>query len=421
MTIAKQVMVVGLGGIGVELLDNLEGVCPEHVQFVRLDVDTEVFGHFFYGYNREVFSTLQQQLRLLNYHSVASWFDFNRFFSPLSDLPDIFLSSTTRSAMRASLLFFREKLEEYFLKKFDFPDKIILVSSTFGSTGSAWILELASLLHRMFPAAVVELVLNSDKSSFWPNSFDSMTSLANEMWCVREILADDFIGNRAYLVESTELAIERVKAIVETPLNKSILSERDNLEKWLLLNLQDLYIVLGEAHPNILSTFEKTRCYPISHFLRQDVRNSLAGLMMAKAEDRIMRQREVSSSCVRKLSFVSRDSSTFMLNVLSYPHPGQDFIGLALSHSGFGSVEQSDAIDELSGVGSEALSGINFHLAQSAREGLLEIRRGLKSHLDHTMEYPFRKDTAICNDLFPALMNLIGEILDNDGKEYVTK
>ena len=408
----KSTAVIGLGGSGSRIIRNLRESMPNSADYIELDTESEVFNSFFNGYCKDVIPTLQIQSRITKNHSVAGWFDVRGAYSPLEDIPDIFLRNTTRPAMRASFLLFREGISSYLSQQIGNPENVIITSTTFGATGSAWILDMANLVREIFPSVSISLVVDTGTDEWFGNDGRYGRHLANDFWTVREISAEDFLIGKVQVTNSADATAKYIESILDQTADKNT-DINGFVEEHLHVSGKRLFaLFLQDNSPYDLHKFLESRCYPFSHLLKESERYAIAGLIVARVEERnIPNEGYIRSNGLRTINFLNKNSQLSQVVALDSEGPGRDFIGLALSHQSFGTDEQLASLVDLASEGFIALFGDAFQMSGVARDKLIVLRDYLETFVLQELEDSLQIDYAIRIDIFSEMLKLINQLL----------
>jgi hypothetical protein len=177
------VLVIGLGGCGGQIVNLIQKSGVDHITCLHLDANSQIFGDFFYGYMFDVEKTIINGIHLRG-NDFSTVLDVAGTSVPLRELPDGFMKSTSRPLMRAALHLFWEKLSNHLNDVINSPIRVHIVCSTFGWTGSGWVLDIASMLRSILPKTPIEISLVID----FPENYlpKTRSSKCRTYWTLRE-------------------------------------------------------------------------------------------------------------------------------------------------------------------------------------------------------------------------------------------
>lgn len=125
-----------------------------------LSLDWYSLGDVLRGYQSEVLPELKQKVDEPPLKNIVDGvFPAERFVSPFRDLPDIYMRSALRAEVWAALLANKQIIQREFWGIDSHSDRIVIVASTKGATGSAWAREISLMLRQHAPKADVFLFL----------------------------------------------------------------------------------------------------------------------------------------------------------------------------------------------------------------------------------------------------------------------
>jgi hypothetical protein len=407
------IAVIGLGGDGASIVSSLQASHPNGAQYLTLDVKSVLFSYFFAGYSRDVFPLVQTWAKGEGV-STANWFDANGWYSPLDELPDIFLRNTRRPVMRASLLMWRAKVAQHIERALTNPDVIVLAACSGGSTGSAWIADVSRIAKEVFPEALIRIVLHDGLKSERDLRYVFQKMLVNSFWTLRELAADGHLSRCTAVMESTFLATELIAGMING--DGGFVSKIDEAD--LVDQVAGLARQIYSRIENFMEMeqFISGRCYSLSEILSENDWNAQAGLLLASAENRLTRHDSNSSYGWSEIKFYSK-SDNDLLEIFSprmNAFLGQDYVALALCDQNLGSDKHSHAYRTLSEEGSCALSGSGNPISPDALNQLDGMKLKIQERLNQAQEqisplpgYQF------VSDLYPKLAGLIDRLLQN--------
>jgi hypothetical protein len=408
---SQSIAVIGLGGDGTSVVSALRAAHPNSAQYLTLDAESDLFSYFFAGYSRDVFPVVQTWAKGEGV-SIANWFDVNGWYSPLNELPDIFLRNTERPVMRASLLMWRAKVAQYIESSFTAPDVIVLTTCAGGSTGSAWIADVARIAKEVFPQASIRIVLHDGlKSERYLDNYVVQKMLINSFWTFRELGADEHLSRCTSVVGSTMSATELIAGVINS--DDGFVSKAEGAE--LTTQVADFARQIYTEIDNFWNRdrFISGRCYPLSEILSDNEWNAQAGLLLAIAEERVTRPSGSDSQAWDEIEFRASDGS--MTGSVVAPRIqtiGGQFFALALSHNGLGTTKHSSMYQLLADEGSMALNGTSPPISAEAREHLLRSQVQISDRLSQSVEN--RSGMSRLNyidDFYPKLSGLIDRLL----------
>lgn len=178
---------------------------PADIQILSLDWYS--LGDALRGYQSEVLPELQLKLREPSLKGVVDGvFPFERPISPIRDLPDIYVRSALRAEMWAALLANKRKLHETFWGIEARSDRIVIVSTTMGSTGSAWAREVAIMLRKLAPTAQMYLILlHVDELPMPPGTLSQTEAKLRAAYCITELGDLDSQSSNVWLARVPDL------------------------------------------------------------------------------------------------------------------------------------------------------------------------------------------------------------------------
>ena len=398
-------VVVGLGGGGAATASIVRDMDLENVACAELDIDSPIFEGFYSGYVRDVVPRLHSWASTsTNNREVLSWFDVNEPYSPLMDIPDMFVRRATRPMMRASLMMQRPTVDSWARNVAAHASTVILTTQTHGATGSAWIHEMKSIFEEVSPEIEVHLVLiHTRENMHWSSE---RRSLRNQFWTLREISADENLQHRLRLVRSQTDAVATIVKMLTPIGSESRAGDSMNIDHS-LLELGS-YISKHFSEPHSQLDFMKGRCAPISSMLTEVCKHAIAGLLLARSESRI--SDSLKSSNLTRLSFRTRESGIERSITLL---PAMDlFRGLALSHPGLGSPEHVTAFDVLATEGLGALAGLYSVLGNEIQQRLDAFQSSLEQELFHARQQVHQgRDSAEIADVYPIVLDQLRQII----------
>ena len=397
----QKTVVIGLGGSGTDLVLALQDSEKLSGQHFRFDYDSDVFDGLFHGFVSDVYPYLSQWVSgHPNRWRYGSWFNDPRLAShpPIRDIPDLFMRNATRPAMRAGLLVHIRKLMTQMDNAVKSAEKVVLVASTFGRTGSAWIADLALAISTSYPSVEVKMLLMRGFEGF--DHKLEQYAMFRDFWTLREIFSDEKLSQNAYFVFSRDGAL----AVIKGQFAEDCSEELHREWQW----NENLYPEL--KHALLQNFFHRERARAISEVLTSHDRAALSGLLLALAEARI--DEEASSSEIRdSISFRSRSSGVPMRVETRFPYEGSgsSSVKLALSHRLLGPDTHTRAYDQLAEEALKVLSGVGPRLEIEARTVLREIHKTIAARID--LPDKSGAEAALVLDLYPVLLDLVDQLL----------
>ena len=198
-------VVVGLGGGGKQIIEELRDSLSDYSHLISLDLDSGVFGDFFMGYCADVYPNVQLWSGHSSEELIESWFDSRGHYATLRDLQDIFARCTTRPVMRAALLMHLNRIRTHLAEILDSPEDVKIVCQANGATGSAWVLDIAEMVQDLFPNACARIVLIAGELEHRLNH-GAIRDLSNSYWTSREIASHEQFGKDALLFQASSEA-----------------------------------------------------------------------------------------------------------------------------------------------------------------------------------------------------------------------
>jgi hypothetical protein len=405
----EKTAVIGLGGGGTRIVEELRLSSPDQSNFISLDFDAEVFGDFFRGYCADVYPVVQSWAGLSEEKSIDSWFDRRGHFSPLRELPDIFVRCTTRPIMRAALLMHVDRVRNHLAEILDVPEDVQIVCQTNGATGSAWVLDIAETVQDLFPNACVRIVLIAGELEHRLNH-GTIRDLSNSYWTSREITSHEQFGKDALLFQTSSEATNYLLNIL-TKVNSQVKPvNAHNLEDFQYHCAQQFFSSIRNSWD--MERFFGGRCRSVSALIADAETESLTGLLVAHAENRVETNSERASWDF--LQIAARDSDElFRITVPRIDSPGASFVSLVLTDSGFGDQVQVQSITALQSEGAAALNDDPFVVTDDCISQLQEIRLQILQRLDFVTgsERSISPEFKFVEDVYPLLLELLDSLL----------
>jgi hypothetical protein len=402
-------VVIGLGGGGSDIVEELRDSLSDYSHLISLDLDSEVFGDFFMGYCADVFPIVQQWPYFSSKESLESWFNSTGFFSPLRELPDIFARCTTRPVMRAAFLMHSDRIRTYLKEVLDSPEQVIIVCQINGATGSAWVLDIAELVRDLYPDVRVRIVLIAGELEHLLNH-GAIRHLSNSYWTCREISSHEQFGKDALLFQTSSEATNYLSNILTKISNQVKPVNAHNLEDLQYHCAQQFFSSIQNSWD--MERFFGGRCRSVSALIADADREALVGLLVAHAENRVETNSERTSWDF--LQIAARDSDElFRINVPRIDSPGASFISLALTDRGFGDQVHVESIAALQSEGVTALNDDSFVVTDDCISQLQGIRFQILERLDSFAgsERSISPELRFIGDVYPVLLELLDSLL----------
>ncbi len=403
---SSHISVIGLGGCGGLIVNSIKDTALPNVNCFHLDFDSEIFGDFFYGYQTDVYPKIHSWVERTS-PDLLTWLNVSKHYSPLRELPDIFMRGATRSIMRASLLLHRSTIDKYFKSVLNSPTKVIVASSTSGSTGSAWVMDIATMIKQILPSTPIEIsfVYNHALQYF------SNSKILNykTYWTLREALICSELNFELSLHSTYE---DAVVSISETINKRSQSGSKPNIEKALLEATRE---VAAKFSP-FEQLFWIQRARAVSDLLTEEIKNLIAGYVLTAVEGRC----EFTNNN-QTLEFNCRQTNrNYKINFLFVQHT--QFGGLKIT-SGYGLALspyenwdplQFEAYKTICSEGALARFGQNLNLRKENLDKLGQLSEFLKSKIDELSRYTQSLDTDTFRDILPHYIQIVKQILSNN-------
>jgi hypothetical protein len=406
----EKTAVIGLGGGGTRIVEELRLSSPDQSNFISLDLDSGVFGDFFRGYCADVYPVVQSWAGLSQEKSVDSWFDRRAHFSTLRDLPDIFARCTTRPVMRAALLMHLNRIRTHLAEILDSPEDVKIVCQANGATGSAWVFDIAEMVQDLFPNACVRIVLIAGELEHRLNH-GVIRDLSNSYWTSREIISHEQFGKDALLFQTSSEATNYLSNILTKTDNQIEPVNALKLEEFQDFCAQQFFSSIQNSWDT--ERFFGGRCRSVSALIADAERESLAGLLVAHAENRVETNSERTSWDFLQMD--ARDSDELLrITVPRIDSPGASFVSLVLTDSGFGDQVQVQSITALQSEGAAALNDDSFVVTDECLSQLQEIRFQILQRLDFVTgsERSISPEFKFVEDVYPLLIELLDSLLN---------
>lgn len=141
-------------------------------------------------------------------------------------------------------------------------------------------------------------------------------------------------------------------------------------------------------------------------------RESLAGLLVAHAENRVKRNSERASWDFLQIAARNSDK-LFKIAVPQIQSPGASFVSLALTDRGFGDQVHAQSIIALQSEGVDALNDDSFILVDDCISQLQEIRSQILQRLDSFAGtgQSISPELRFIGDVYPVLLELLYSLL----------
>lgn len=404
---SSHISVIGLGGCGGLIVNSLKDTALRNVNCFHLDFDSEIFGDFFYGYETDVYPKIHSWVERTS-PDLLTWLNVSKHYSPLRELPDIFMRGATRPIMRASLLLHRSTIVKYFKSVLNSPTKVIVASSTSGSTGSAWVMDIATMIKQILPSTPIEISLvNNHAFQFFSNS-----EILNvkTYWTLREALVCSKLNFKLSLHSTYEDAIVSISETINR--RQQSKTVKLNIEKALLKATREV-----AANTSLSEQFFlKQRARAASDLLTEEIKNLIAGYVLAAIEERCKFTKND-----RTFEFNCRQTNkNYEINFPFVQHT--QFGGLRIT-SGYGLALlpyenwdplQFEAYKTICSEGALARFGQNLNLRKENLDELSELSELLKSKIDELSQSTQSLDSHTFTDILPHYIQIVGQILSNN-------
>lgn len=408
----SQVLVIGLGGCGGQIINSIQESEVDHITCIHLDSDSEIFGDFFFGYMHEVGNKILQGIQISR-SELLTVIDVNdRSLVPLSDLPDIFMRCTSRPLMRASLLLLRERISTHLEEKITSPTKVHITCSTSGWTGSGWVLDIAVMVRKLLPSTPIQISLVNDDPQF---GFERPSSWNCKIyWTLREFLACSDPTIPMKIEPSMEKAVLSI-----IPSEEEIQIPDTNVDANELITSVLKEISIHTLHTIGQDFFWRERSRTVSDLITNETKNLIAGYMLACAEGRsngFRRERyfEFSSQQTKnsyRINFVVKNASS-----------GSEYSSLSISR-GYGLAIipyeswdelQVEAFQKICVEGLSARSGQASNLSVEARASLISLKDHFLNSIDQLSIIRDKFHAKNYADVLPHYVAIANEILANN-------
>lgn len=397
---------VGLGSVGARVVAAVSSRNQEGAETVSFNFDSEPFRSLCAGYRHEVISDVVNWATTEGArHQVATWFDIGVYEPPLRELPDIFVNNNRRSEMRAIFLMQARFVLDTLAPALHNCQRVVIVGSTFESSGSTWSIELAEVICNQFPKVDMKLLAVH-------NSPFGYSSRNNSFWFFREISCKTQLRSKVKMFDNEEAAIY------------ALLTSSPHEHYDLAISLEEAFdrttMTLNQEMPvQMYLAFERCRAQPISAVVDSDQRAALACLWMAIAENRAS---FLSTQSGQRLTIQLRDTSSHHLQLRSAAPPlfgklRQGLYALALSHRSLGGQDHRNAFYALVNEGISFLSGQEV-FDDSIQQLLSDHRDSIESELEksHNVSSVSLQEihtSAVRHDFNSLLMDISNELLNS--------
>jgi hypothetical protein len=311
--------------------------------------------------------------------------------------------------MRAALLMHVDRVRKHLAEILDVPEDVQIVCQTNGATGSAWVLDIAETVQDLFPNACVRIVLIAGELEHHLNN-GAIRHLSNSYWSCREISSHEQFGKDALLFQTSSEATSYLSNILTKIDNQIEPVNALNLEDFQSLCAQQFFSSIQKSWD--MERFFGARCRSVSALITDAARESLTGLLVAHAENRVETNSERTSW--EFLQIAARDSDElFGIKVLRIDSPGASFISLVLTDSGFGDQAHVQSIAALQSEGAAALNDDSFVVTDDCISQLQEIRFQILQRLDFVSgsERSISPEFKFVEDVYPVLLELLDSLL----------
>lgn len=406
-----RVAVVGLGGCGEKVAKELQESLGEQLSTVCLDWNSEIFGEFFFGYESDVYPRIESWVNI-DSRDLLSWVDVNSRHSPLREIPDIFMRSASRPIMRASLLLHQKLISDYLEGVLEKPSKVVLVTSTDGRTGSAWVLDIAEMIKQLLPETLIEISLVYNFSA----RIDRTKFLFHKTyWTLKEILA---CTNSKFEVRIHSSAEESIQLISDELRGLPRSEDKTTLQEAMSLALKEAE--LGRENLNSSWRFWRERARSAADLLTEETKDLIAGYALAVSEGRSTGFRDgktLEFTCQQtghshKINFIFESASD--KNDSFGRLPMQRGYGLALIPYENSDILQVEAYETICAEGSRARIGQLSTLSATTTEALTDLAQRLKENLNQLLPANGSMHWHSYKEILPHYINLIEQILKNN-------
>jgi len=407
---SSHTLYLGVGGIGTRVV-SAAAVSDQNLTSIKLfDVDVEPFAWLCAGYRCDVIPDIVKWARTnVGHRQIATWLDPKTEIVPLRDLPDIFVRNHSRSEMRAVFLMHAKFVSDALVSAIHNCHSAVIVSSTFGSTGSTWSIELAELICNQFPKVDLKLLAVDDSRAVAYVTHQNNWSKCFRYWFFREITCKEHLRSRVKIVGSEEAAVDALLASSPDERRGSTISIDEAFDRTSLdLNLASLP---GHLQANFLLS----RAQPISSVVDSYHRAALACVWVAIVESRISLEAWSKSY----LDFRLRDNSAIRMPLVSLSPLTSGWKNilhaLALSPRLLGGKEYRSAFDALIREGKDLLSG-KEKMDDSVRDALNRHRFATESESNEIAslvpltEHDIHR-SAVRHDFNSLLLGIVDQLL----------
>ena len=406
-----RVAVVGLGGCGEKVTKELQESLGEQLSTVCLDWNSEIFGKFFFGYQSDVYPRIENWVNIVS-RDLLSWVDVNSGYSPLREIPDIFMRSASRQMMRASLLLHRKLISDYLEGVLEKPSKVVLVTSTDGRTGSAWVLDIAEMIKQLLPETLIEISLVYNFSA----RIDRTEFLFHKTyWTLKEILA---CTNSKFEVRIHSSAEESIQSISDELRGLPRSEDKTTLQEAMSLALKEAE--LGRENFDSSWRFWRERARSAADLLTEETKDLIAGYALAVSEGRSTGFRDgktLEFTCQQtghshKINFIFESASD---KNDPFGHlPMLRGYGLALIPYENSDILQVEAYETICAEGSRARIGQLSTLSATTTDKLIDLAQRLKENLNQLLPANGSMHWHSYKEILPHYINLIEQILKNN-------
>jgi hypothetical protein len=407
----KAFLVIGLGGCGGLVVNSIRESDAREITCLHLDWNSQIFNDFFYGYMFDVEKTIMNRI-----HSKQNDFltvlDVVSSYHSLRELPDLFMRNTSRPLMRAALHLFWEELVNHLVDVIDTPTRVHIVCSTSGWTGSAWVLDIASMVRSILPNAQIEILLVIDFADEYQTKSMRMSSNYKTYWTLREFQACSDPSIKTTIEPNIEQAILSIMSSTEEHQNRKA-----------AINICDLIATVSKeistdhrSPQRSPHSFWRERSRPISDLVTDETKNLIAGYILAGAEGRSDKFREGSILNFSSLDDLEKHRITFMAV------SGSEFSSLPILR-GYGLAiipyENWDEIQEtaflcLCGEGLLARTGKLSSLSNEAESTLISVKSDLLDSIEKFSNNPHDFHAKVYAGVLPLYVEIVDEILSSN-------
>ena len=408
----KAFLIIGLGGCGGIAINAIQESDSDEVTCFHLDWNSQIFNDFFYGYMCDVENTIMKGIHSKR-NDFSTVLDVVSEYPLLRDLPDSFMRNTSRPLMRASLHLFWEELVNHINDVINAPTRVHIVCSSSGSTGSGWVLDIASMVRSILPDTPIEISLVVD----FPDKYQAKITSSNckTYWTLREFQACTDASIKITIQPNIEHAIRSVVASTEEHPSQKVVIDICDL---ITTITKEISIDLHRGGSLSLYRFWRERSRPISDLVTEETKNLIAGYILSSAEGRSNRFREGSILEFSSLNDLEKHRITFIADSVS----GSDYSSMPISR-GYGLAimpyekwdkSQEKAFSNLCAEGLLARTGQLSSLSNAAKSALISVKSDLLDLIEKFSNNPYNLHEKTYADVLPIYVGIVDEILSSN-------